>query len=341
MSSLFDHTVISSSTPRLLPILSLVTLFDSSFLPQGLALYSSLVNTQVNFCLYVLCIDSYTYDYLLDRDDPYLVPISLDQILTSSLRIARANRNSREFAWTLAPFSVTAVFEYFPHVEILFYLDADTYLLSSLDSLYSQFATSKSVVAITPHYYSPQYDESLTSGDICVQLVGFKKSGGAQLANRWLDLCLHSCSETPSDGLFGDQMHLCHMYTENPSLFLRLSDQFLFLAPWNSLSYPVSQSLAFHFQGLRILSPYLFILGHKAISSSAMRSVYKPYLLELSRTSRLLPSLKSQYRLVTPTHAAKLFMSLFAWSFCPKGRYPDKRPLFRVAFVFGSRVFIS
>ena len=62
-----------------------VTLFDSVFLPQGLALYRSLLNHSVNFRLWVLCLDQPCYDFLFTLQLQNIFLLSLSELENDEL----------------------------------------------------------------------------------------------------------------------------------------------------------------------------------------------------------------------------------------------------------------
>ncbi|HAA01379.1 MAG TPA: hypothetical protein DCD96_06995, partial [Flavobacteriales bacterium] len=64
-------------------------------------------------------------------------------------------------------------------------------------------------VLITPHNYSPEYDNSSISGRYCVQFVCFKNTAdGMAVLNWWKDSCIDWCFDRVEDGKFGDQKYL-------------------------------------------------------------------------------------------------------------------------------------
>jgi hypothetical protein len=76
-------------------------LFNWAFLPQGIALYRSLERTcKSDFVLYVLCMDSFTFDVLAELNFAHLRMIPLQEIEDEALNAARANRTIAEFCWT-------------------------------------------------------------------------------------------------------------------------------------------------------------------------------------------------------------------------------------------------
>ncbi|MGH9917520.1 MAG: glycosyl transferase, partial [Nitrososphaerales archaeon] len=89
-----------------------MTLFDRLFLPQGLALHSSLRrHSKDPFVLWVLCMDEHTKEVIDKLRLPSVRTIPLEEVETDSLRAVKSGRTSVEYCWTLTPFTPTIVFE--------------------------------------------------------------------------------------------------------------------------------------------------------------------------------------------------------------------------------------
>ena len=83
--------------------LAVVTLFDESFLPQGLAMLSSLQAHLNDFTLTVLCLDHQSYDYLTHISLSNLNLILLSNYETPELLSVKQQRTLTEYYWTLTP----------------------------------------------------------------------------------------------------------------------------------------------------------------------------------------------------------------------------------------------
>ena len=86
-----------------------VTIFNSLFLPQGLALYQSMVEKVQNFNLWILCVDEETYSTLDQRRLPFLKLLKLSEWETPELLEVK-DRSIGEYCWTLTPFAPRFVF---------------------------------------------------------------------------------------------------------------------------------------------------------------------------------------------------------------------------------------
>ena len=81
-----------------------VTLFDSLFLPQGLALHASMERHAAPYTLWVLCIDDAAHEVLTSLRLPNLKLLALSQLETPELLAIKPGRSRGEYCWTLTPF---------------------------------------------------------------------------------------------------------------------------------------------------------------------------------------------------------------------------------------------
>src|SRR5215831_11122214 len=106
-----------------------VTIYDSNFLPQGLALYESLARHASPFTLWVLCMDDKAKRILERLSKPGIELISLSEIETAELLEIKQQRSLVEYCWTLTPMAPKLVFDRDLSVERVTYLDADMFFL--------------------------------------------------------------------------------------------------------------------------------------------------------------------------------------------------------------------
>jgi hypothetical protein len=265
------------------------TLFDSSFLPQGLALHSSLMRHGGDFALWVLCMDELAEKALRQLALPRVHTIPLEEVETPQLLKAKEGRSRGEYCWTLTPFLPGIVLHRDSSVPRVTYIDADLYFLASPRTIFSEFERSGKSVLITEHAYAPDYDLSAESGKFCVQFMTFCRYRSDAVRAWWEQRCLEWCFARHEDGKFGDQKYLDDWPVRFESEVHVLQRADAMQGPWNASRFPIGSAVAYHFQGLRFLSDKrLLMWSGYAIPPATRRVAYSAYVEELKRAVDLL-----------------------------------------------------
>jgi len=261
-----------------------VTLFDSLFLPQGLALHQSMQRHVKDYKLWILCVDDRSYSILSKLKLPNVELLQLSLLETPSLLSVKPNRTKGEYCWTLTPFSIRFVFEADKSIERVTYIDADLWFRKSPEPIFEELDHSGKQVLITDHAYDPEHDQSENSGQFCVQFMTFTRLGGEQVRQWWEDRCIEWCYARVEDGKFGDQKYLDDWPIRFKTAVHVLTNKELVLAPWNAFRYPYSNALVWHFQGLRLVQAkhaLVVQLSDYAIPETTLTRVYLPYIKDL------------------------------------------------------------
>ncbi len=260
-----------------------VTLFDSGFLPQGLALYQSLERHCKEFRLWILCVDETAFAILKAMALPRVHPIDLASVETDELKSARAGRTIAEYCWTLTPFSIGVVFDIASDAQRVTYLDADIWFVGDPSPIFTELDRSGKAVLITEHAYAPDYDSSAQTGRYCVQFMTFRRNAGEQVRRWWGDRCIEWCYARIEDGKFGDQKYLDDWEVRFTTEVHRLRQAHLILAPWNAARFPYGGAVTYHFHGLRLLKDWKVLLtrGYE-VPEVVIDAIYRPYLADLS-----------------------------------------------------------
>jgi hypothetical protein len=233
------------------------TLFDSKFLPFGLALRRSLEEHAAPYRLWVLCMDERVEADLRRLALPHLELIPLREAETPALRAVKAQRSPGEYCWTLTPFIFDAVFARAPEAGRVTYLDADLFFFDDPRRLLRELDEAGKTVLITDHAYDPEYDKSALSGRFCVQFNTFGRDGGSRaVLDWWQARCLDWCFDRHEDGKFGDQKYLDDWPSRFPAAVHVLRRSEATLAPWNVRSMHARHGdglrpVFFHFHGFR------------------------------------------------------------------------------------------
>jgi len=264
-----------------------VTLFDSLFLPQGLALHQSMERHIKEYTLWILCVDDEAFEVLQKLSLPNVRLLQLSMLETDELLRVKSERSKGEYCWTLTPFAPRFVFEADPGVERVTYVDADLWFRKNPIAIFREFDASGKHVLITDHAYAPEYDQSATSGQYCVQFMTFARDGGEVVRKWWEERCVEWCYGRVEDGKFGDQKYL----DDWPERFLNqvhvLQQKECMQAPWNAVRYPYGQGVAYHFHGLRLLEKGRVLLApNYSLPKPVVDNVYKAYLQDFSQAVR-------------------------------------------------------
>jgi len=231
-----------------------VTLFDSLFLPQGLALHMSMERHIGKYTLWILCMDDEVHEVLSRLNLPNVRLLQLSKLETPELLAVKPLRGKGEYCWTLTPFTARFVFEADAEVSRVTYLDADMWFRKNPEPIFREFDASGKDVLITDHAYAPEYDQSTTSGQYCVQFLTFTRDGGEVVRKWWEEKCIEWCFARFEDGKFGDQKYLDDWPIRFADSVHVLTNKELILAPWNATRFPYGNAVAWHFHRLRIVS---------------------------------------------------------------------------------------
>jgi len=288
------------------------TLFDRNYLSRGLALHGSLVRHCSDFRLFILCLDSPTFNALSALALPHveLIPIKTLEDWDRELQAARSNRNAPEFYFTCKPVLLRYVLANFDGVDRITYLDSDLYFFS--DPAAADQEVADSAVVLTPHRFPSRLAYMKRSGEFNAGWVGVSSSAeGHRFLEWWRARCIEWCRIVFEETRFGDQKYLDQV----PGLFrnvVSISHPGVNAAPWNIDGLRIDASgtrvdiegrplIAFHFHGmkrvvLRLYDSGLYTYGAK-LTSAVRNGIYRPYLQELSRHETQLSSLPERIRL--------------------------------------------
>lgn len=284
-----------------------VTSFDSNFLPQGMALHLSLErHLKGRYKLWILCLDDEVFDHLMLLGLNDVVLLKLSQMETPELLVAKSSRTSREYCWTLTPFTFSFVFNSDKNVNRITYLDADTWFMQSPTKIFSELNAVGKSVLITDHAYSVENNQTLSSGKYCVQFVTFTRIEGEKVRRWWEERCLEWCYARVEDGKFGDQKYL----EKFPELFSDrvhvAKDIDNFMAPWNATRFSYKNAVLWHFHGLRIVNlfgVFKVYYGDYFLPPEVLKGVYATYLQDIFLAIKVL----SIHGIKTPNQAS------FSW----------------------------
>jgi len=289
-----------------------VTVFDSLFLPQALALHLSMERVVKNYTLWMLCVDKTAFEVVTQLKLKNVKVLDLKLIETDELLEVKKSRSSGEYCWTLTPFAPRFVFEADSTVKRVTYIDADLWFRKHPKQIFDEFDASGKHVLITDHEYAPEYDQSATSGQFCVQFMTFNRNEGEHVRKWWEERCVEWCFARFEEGKFGDQKYLDDWPERFEDTVHVLQNKQLALAPWNATRFPYGSAIFYHFHGLRLISERKCKFGGYALPINLKENIYKPYLSDLKSVFKKLNNLKWQF---TPQAAATpQHLAAFRWS---------------------------
>jgi hypothetical protein len=229
--------------------------------------------------------------------------ISLHEFEDEELLKIKPTRTRGEYCWTCTSSTILYVLNHYA-VDHCTYLDADIYFFSSPQPLIDEMGNSS--VLITPHRYTPKYDQGWKTGIYCVQFVTIKKdTPGLTVLNWWRNACLEWCYNRFEDGKFGDQKYLDNWpdQFEGVHVLKHLGGG---VAPWNMQQYTFKEEnrklkgqvlengqtfdvLFFHFHSLMFVTPeYFSPRPYYQCEDSVISLLFNPYIKEIQ-------SIRKQY----------------------------------------------
>lgn len=312
-------------------MINFCTYFDANYIHKGIALYRSLIKSGHPFVLWVLCFDEVTYNALETLRLPNIKLISEkdferdDEALLST----KATRSRIEYYWTCTPSLPLYVFRQDPSVNILVYLDADTFFFSSPAAIIDELGEGS--ILIVPHDYAKEYEEHRDSGIYNVGIMAFRQdTNGMNCLRWWRDKCIQWCYWRHEDGKIGDQAYLNDWPVRFKNVVVSRHIG-INAAPWNVAKYGItsddhenfyiarSSLVCFHFHFCQICTSTLALIGgfKIALPTSMLSLIYRPYIDHLIKVEQLLFDHKIR---------VKIPKSGFPWRYTI-GRVVERQPL--------------
>ena len=215
---------------------------------------------------------------------PDVRTICLEDVETEQLRTVRSQRTQVEYCWTLTSFTFDIVLQRAPQALRVTYVDADVWLAADPKPIFLAFEHSRAAVQITEHAYSPEHDQTATSGKYCVQFLTMDRHHSQVVRQLWQNQCLDWCYARAENGKFGDQKYLDKWPESFGALVHVAQPRNWFQGPWNATRYPYSEAILYHFHGLRLLANNRVRLAPKqyGLPRPHQREIYDPYLSDLA-----------------------------------------------------------
>lgn len=297
-----------------------VTLYDRGYLSRGIALYESLRETCADpFRLYVLAMDDQVFSWWHDHESDEVVPFTISDMISLYPQLAdlKKERPYREFCFTCSSFSIQYIFKKYC-VESCTYLDSDLCFYSDPAILHDELQGEQAVL-ITPHNFTPEYDQTRPSGRYCVQFMYFlNNERGNRVLEWWRVKCEESCAMDPLKEQCGDQKYLDDWLSRFPGIVCECENIGCGVAPWNLQKYSIVADdgkiviidkitkvkkplVFFHYHILKHIANDVWRLSNYRTSEDFKELIYKPYIERLIAIEEILPSnnrLKTRYRYI-------------------------------------------
>ena len=280
-------------------MLNFVTLFDKNYMSRGIVLYNSLKeHCKQDFTFYVLAMDEVTEKYLKSLNNVNLFVITVDDMkkMYPVLIKLEKERTRGEFSWTLSSFSIQYCLRQFS-LDSCTYVDSDICFYNDPQILLDEMG-DKSVL-ITEHNYTPEYDQSATSGKFCVQFMNFKNNeDGNRVLEYWRSKCEEWCYNRMEDGKFGDQKYLDDWESRFEGIVYNCRNLGCGVAPWNVQKYDVSVEnemiyvteritklkhpvVFFHYHALAEVGNRKWCLSHYRLTEPEKKYLFRPYIKKI------------------------------------------------------------
>jgi hypothetical protein len=283
-------------------LINFCTYFDGNYLTRAVALHQSLVRHSPPFVLWALCLDDDAYIAVsaLGLDTLRAVRLADVEQADPQLLVAKPNRSTVEYYFTLSPALPLYLLNTVPGIESVTYLDSDLLFYSSPQQVFDELGDGS--VAIVPHRYPPQLQRLSEYGTYNVAWITFRNdSPGRAVLDRWHRQCLDWCRDVVEDGKFADQGYL-DQWPGLPGVTV-IANPGVDLAPWNFMQYGIDSKATpptvngtplvfYHFQAFKPVGPGLWdtSLDQYGTMDRALRWLYDGYLRELRSAARLIRS---------------------------------------------------
>ncbi|MGB4775167.1 MAG: glycosyl transferase [Daejeonella sp.] len=264
-------------------------------------MYQSLEKNCSIFHLYIFAFDDEAHQVLTKLMLKNATVISLKEFESEELLSIKPSRTAGEYCWTCTPATILYCIQKY-QLNNCTYVDSDLLFFADPKLLIDELGADHSVL-ITDHRYTPEYDQTETSGKYCVQFITFKNATeGLLVLNWWYQACLEWCFNRMEDNKFGDQKYLDDWSTRFKGVH-ELKHLGGGVAPWNTQQYTFSEVnkkilgteistgkkfdlIFYHYHGLKYCTNNIFDVSMYNLNRNVLSYIYKPYIRSLKQAEK-------------------------------------------------------
>jgi hypothetical protein len=230
----------------------------------------------------------------LEEPDVHLIALKEFERGDQELCEAKQNRTLIEYYFTCTPSLPLFIFNHYPEVDRVTYLDSDLFFFGSPTPVYDEIGDHS--IAIIEHRHPPHLQHMDIHGIYNVGWMTFKHDEIAlSCLLWWRDKCIEWCYDRVEDGRFADQKYL----DDWPKRFKNVAvikHKGANLAPWNLANYRIREHqktvrvdehplIFFHFHGLKQVNTWVYDLNFAVFELKASgvvrRKIYGAYVRTL------------------------------------------------------------
>lgn len=279
---------------------SFFTFFSSGYLAYADSLLSSIKQHHPDSRVLVCTLDV-DANRILERF-PGIELFSIEDVLSRDrvLQDLWQTRAGASRIFSSVPAMATYALSRLEANELLYYLDADTYLFSAVDRLSERMGGSS--IGLYPHEFSRRLRPLLNRYGIynAGAFVVRNNDVGTNFLNRWDELCKAWCDDVVLGDKYSNQGYLTGLAKEFSEDHVELTEAGGNIAPWNASQERISITLDgalyngspivfFHFHGFKIHGGFWHFAHLRygnTLSQKALMWLYASYLDVFQQNAR-------------------------------------------------------
>ncbi|MGE5559000.1 MAG: hypothetical protein ACM3WV_10375 [Bacillota bacterium] len=186
------------------------SIFSKDYAYKGLLLYKSLERWDPDFCFYMICLHDNVKSFFEKMNLRYAAVMGMAEVeaYERGLKAVKELRNDKEYIWTAKASACLYLFERYPEVNRIAWLDGDTRFYSNPGPIFDEWG--KYSIMLTPERWREQ-DKRLgsTNGIYNTGFMGYRRDANALRCLKWFrDKLLEWCYDRQENGLWSDQVYV-------------------------------------------------------------------------------------------------------------------------------------
>ncbi|MGE5559003.1 MAG: glycosyltransferase [Bacillota bacterium] len=184
--------------------------YSKDYIYKGLVLYDTLKKYDRNFHFFFICLHDEVKNVLERLNLNNATLISMKDVEDEDRELAgiKAARNDKEYVWTSKASALLYLFDHFPEMDHIIWLDGDTAFFSDTQPIFDEWGDYS--ILLTEEKYTGEYDWlSKIYGVYNTGFMGFKRGENSFNCLHWFrERLIEWCFEKPEGGKWSDQMYV-------------------------------------------------------------------------------------------------------------------------------------